>query len=143
LKMDTTRKKNLSILRNLILAGSIYFAAVAIVHQIGLKIPVFYIYFDVQSLEYQDRIISFLAFGWAVFFFSAYKLSIKNIEVVRYLIIAGTAGVIGLILNNIRTNFEVLSSNTNIWFYWIGTFALFLYLLGLIIYYKKYLEVMK
>jgi len=130
-------KKNITVLRNLILAGSIYFLAVAIVHQIGIKIPLLYIYFDVFSLEYQDRVISFLAFGWAVFFFSAYKISIKNIEIVKYLISAGTVGVLGLTLNNLRTDFSKISSNSNIWVHWVGTFALLIYLVSLIVFYKK------
>ena len=130
-------KKNITVLRNLILAGSIYFVAVAIVHQIGIKIPLLFIYFDVFSFEYQDRIISFLAFGWAVFFFSAYKISIKNIEIVKYLISAGTVGVLGLTLNNLRTDFSKISSKSNIWFHWVGTFALLIYLVSLIVFYKK------
>jgi len=129
--------KNLNILRNLILAGSIYFAVVAVVHQIGIKIPLLYIYFDVPSTEYQDRIISFLAFGWAVFFFAAYKISAKDIQIVKYLIVAGTAGVIGLVINNLRTDFTVLNLNCNIWFYWFGTFTLLIYLASLIVFYRR------
>ena len=129
--------KNLNILRNLILAGSIYFAVVAVVHQIGIKIPLLYIYFDVPSTEYQDRIISFLAFGWAVFFFAAYKISAKDIQIVKFLIVAGIAGVIGLVINNLRTDFTVLNPNCNVWIYWFGTFALFVYLMSLIVFYKR------
>ena len=129
--------KNLNILRNLILAGSIYFAVVAVVHQIGIKISLLYIYFDVPSTEYQDRIISFLAFGWAVFFFAAYKISAKDIQIVKFLIVAGTAGVIGLVINNLRTDFSKISSNSNIWFHWVGTFALLIYLVSLIVFYKR------
>ena len=111
--------------------------AVAIVHQIGIKIPFLYIYFDIPSTEYQDRIISFLAFGWAMFFFASYKILQKNIEIVKYLIIGGFGGVIGLVLNNIRTDFSAINPNNNIWFYWIGTFALLIYLVSLIMFYKK------
>lgn len=133
-------KKNLAILRNLILAGSIYFVLVSVVHQFGIKIPLLFIYFDIPSFEYQDRIISFLAFGWAVFFFSAYKISIKDIEIVKYLIAAGTAGVVGLVMNNIRTDFSKISSNINIWFYWVGTLTLLIYLVSLIVFYRRSLQ---
>jgi hypothetical protein len=52
-------------------AGAAYFALVALANGAQTKLPVLFIYFDVPSHAYQDRIIGFLAFGWSAFFATA------------------------------------------------------------------------
>ena len=47
------------------------------------KIPGLFVYFNVNSFEYQNKIISLLAFGWAAFFFLGFKLiNSKNIKLI-------------------------------------------------------------
>ena len=120
-------------LQLLLLAGAIYFFTVAIVHFLGVKIPIFYIYYDVESTIYQDRIISVLSFMFASFLYTGYKLSTKDLEIVKYIIFAGTIGVIGLALNNFLTR---ITFRTNL-IYWIEIGLLGLYIVGLAIFYQK------
>jgi hypothetical protein len=60
--------QNTIVLKWSLLAGALYFFTVACVHLVGFKVPVLYIYFDEPSSVYQNRIISFLAFGLAAYF---------------------------------------------------------------------------
>lgn len=55
-------------IRPSLLAGSAWFAAVALAHVLGVKAPGLFLFFAVPSYAYQDRIIGSLAAGWAVFF---------------------------------------------------------------------------
>ena len=48
-----------------------YFCAMSAAHFAGFKVPLLFIYFDVPSNHYQDMIISFCAFTYAVLFFTA------------------------------------------------------------------------
>ena len=73
----------------------------------------FYIYYDVESTIYQDRIISVLSFIFSVFLFSGYK--INNSELIKYILIAGFVGVIGLAFNNYLTKISFRSNSI----YWI------------------------
>jgi hypothetical protein len=75
-------------------AGSIYFTLVSIAHLLNLKIPVLFVYFDVPSFAYQNRIIGLLSLGWAMFFFLGVKL--VNRGLVRYIIFHLVSGVIGI-----------------------------------------------
>lgn len=54
--------------RALLLFCALYFLAVALAHQLGIKMPMLFVFYDVASERYQDLIISFLAFGWAMLF---------------------------------------------------------------------------
>lgn len=114
-----------------LLLGAIYFYSVALLHFIGLKIPMFFIYYDVDSTMYQDRIISILSFMFATFLFAGYKL--KEKEIVMYILFAGTVGIFGLALNNYLTR---ISFRNNI-IYWIEIGLLGLYMLVLNYFYKK------
>ena len=125
----------IKILKYSLLAGAIYFALVAIVHLIGYKVPVLFIYFNVPSYAYQDRIISFLAFGWAVFMYSAY-LNPQNKELVRANLISGIGAIIGLSSINVFTDFKSLSAEINVLYFWMETAGLIVYLLLLIYFYK-------
>ena len=128
-------KLKLRIFKYSLLAGAIYFALVSIVHFVGFKVPVLFVYFNVPSYPYQDRIISFLAFGWAVFMFSGY-LNPKNKELIREILIAGIGAIAGLTIINLSTDFHNLSSTQiNITYFWIETFGLFAFVFWLLYFY--------
>jgi len=121
-------KKNLD---TALLLGAIYFYIVALLHFIGFKIPVFFIYYNVDSTIYQDRIIAVLSFMFATFLFAGYKLN--DVRIVKYILFAGTVGVFGLGLNNFLTRIR-FRNNT---IYWIEIGLLGLYVLVLHFLYKN------
>lgn len=126
------------ILQWLLITGSVYFFLVSVVHMAGIKIPVFFIYFNVPSYGYQDKIISFLAFGWSMFLFSG-AVNVKNglLDSIKYILLAGAAGIIGLSFINISTDFKQLSQEINVSFFWLETAGLFIYLAWLLVFYIK------
>jgi hypothetical protein len=101
--------KNATVLKWLLLAGAIYFLAIAIVHMVRIKIPMLFVYYDVPSYGYQDGIISFLSFGWSVFLFATSIDPAKNTDAVRAILIAGLAAVFGLNVINHVTDFRALA----------------------------------
>ena len=121
-----------SILRTLLLAGSIYFTSVALVHFLGIKIPVLYIYYDIPSNAYQDRIISVLCFAFAIFLFAGYKIFEQNFIIVKYIVLAGFVAVLGLYVNNFISA-ENLKTNL---IYWLEITILAIYLVFLFIFMK-------
>ncbi|MBU0528814.1 hypothetical protein KKF86_03545 [bacterium] len=129
--------KNVQTLRWLLLAGSIYFFLVAIFHMIGIKIPLIFIYYNVPSNIYQDRIISFLAFGWSVFLFTAFLNPIKNRMLIQAILIAGTGAIIGLGIINMCTDFESFSNAINPTIFRLETLGLAVYLILLALFYNK------
>ena len=54
--------------RALLLICAVYFVAVSLAHQLGYKMPMLFIFYDVPTERYQDLIISFLSLGWAALF---------------------------------------------------------------------------
>lgn len=56
--------RDLKVLRGALLAGGVYFFAVAFAHLTTWKVPGLFIYFDIPPLPYQDQIIGVLALGW-------------------------------------------------------------------------------
>jgi len=89
------------ILNYSLLSGSAYFLCIALAHLISLKIPGLYIYYNVPSLAYQDRIISFLAFGWAMLFYAG----ARHPAVVRLVLIAAVVALAGLVNINLAGEF--------------------------------------
>lgn len=55
-------------------AGVAYFCCMAAAHFTGFKVPLLFVYFDVPSNHYQDMIIAFCAFTYAVLFFTAARV---------------------------------------------------------------------
>jgi len=129
--------KNIRILRWLLFAGSFYFFLVATFHMIGIKIPPLFIYYNVPSYAYQDRIIAFLTFGWSVFLFTAFLNPIKNKMLIQAILVAGVGAIIGLEIINTYTDFESFSNTINPTIFRFETLALAVYLVLLTIYYNK------
>ena len=129
--------KNLQILRLLLFAGSLYFFLVATFHMIGIKIPPLFIYYNVPSYVYQDRIISFMAFGWSIFLFTAFLSPINNKMLIQAILVAGVGAIIGLEIINMYTDFESISNTINPTIFRLETLGLAVYLVLLTIYYNK------
>ena len=130
-------KTEITILKWSLFSGGIYFILISIVHIFGIKVSGLYIYFNVPSYDYQDKIISFLAFGWGVIFIQASQDPTKYINIIRSILIAGLAAIGSLSYINLSTNFHDLSQNINVLYFWIQAGILCLYLLWLFIFYKK------
>lgn len=122
--------------------GSIYFLLVSVVHMAQVKVPVLFVYFDVPSHAYQDRIISLLAFGWALFFYLAFKMVKwgKSLWTVLQ-ITSGAYGIMAFTLINSSGELtEKLEMATTLP-YWIATAGLAVYLVWLMVWF--YLAVKK
>ncbi len=74
----------------------IYFLAVALAHQLGLKLPLLFIFYDVASERYQDLIISFLSFGWAMLFLIGFLDSELKARIQIPVLFSGTGAIAGL-----------------------------------------------
>ncbi len=127
--------KNTAILKWLLLGGAVYFLAIAIVHMVRIKIPLLFVYYDLPSYGYQDRIISFLSFGWSVFLFMASTDPMKNRDAVKAILIAGLALIFGLNVINSITDFQALSPNVRPVVFWIEVLGLSIYEAALILFY--------
>ncbi len=124
------------ILRFLLYAGAVYFLLVALLHSLGIKIPGFYVYYNVPSHAYQDRIISFLALGWSGFFLLAARKMERDL--IRFILILGLVALIALWVNTLISNFQQLDETIiRSDFYWI-LIVLFFYWLGLVFHARHY-----
>ena len=122
-------------LRILLFSGAVYFSGVAFCHAFGVKIPGFFVFYDIPSTPYQDRIISFLVFGWAVFFFTAASDPVRQRSLVRAILVAGAAAIIGLAL--IISSEEIHRAAVSIIPYWIQTGLLAVYWILLLVGYRR------
>ncbi len=124
--------KSTATLKWLLLAGAVYFLAIAVAHMLRIKLPFLFVYYDLPSYGYQDRIISFLSFGWSVFLFTASLDPVKNRDAVRAILIAGLGAVSGLhVINNV-TDFHKLFPETDPAAFQKETFVLTAYVASLI-----------
>jgi hypothetical protein len=117
------------LLRRSLFAGSAYFLAVAIAHQIGAKVPGSYVYFGLPSRRYQDCIISVLCLGWAVFLFIGFLDLQQNPTLVWGIIVSGWAAILGLVRINTLSDLRAVSAVTELTVCWIETGVLASYAL--------------
>lgn len=127
--------KNVTTLKWLLLTGATYFLAISIVHMLRIKVPLLFIYYNVPSYGYQDRIISFLSFGWSVFLFTASRDPLKNRGTVKAILIAGLGAIFGLTVINNVTDFRALSPDIDPSAFQMETLVLSAYVAALIFYY--------
>ena len=127
--------KNTVMLKWLLLIGGIYFLSVAVAHMLGVKIPLLFIYFNVPSYEYQNKIISFLSFGWAVFMFAAAYDPMNNHLAVKAILIAGIGAIFGLNIINSSTDFLALAPGIKPSVFQMETLGLSAYVAALIYFY--------
>lgn len=122
-------------LKWLLLAGAVYFLAISIAHMLRIKVPFLFVYFNVPSYDYQDRIISFLSFGWAAFLFSASADPVKNRDSVRVVLVAGMGAVLGLHVINTVTDFRALSPAVDPLVFHVEAGVLTVYVAALVFFY--------
>ena len=127
--------RSTAVLKWLLLAGAVYFLGVSVAHMAGVKVPLLFVYFSVPSHAYQDRIISFLSFGWSVFLFTAAIDPVKNRDLVKAVLIAGLAAVFGLHVINSVTDFRSLSPDAHPAAFRMETFGLSVYVGALVFFY--------
>ena len=129
-------KNKIGLMKWSLLGGGIYFMLICVVHLTGVKVPGLYIYFNIPSYDYQDKIIAFLTFGWGIFFVTAAG-DTGNLKLLRSILIVGLGAISGLIFVNLSSDFEMLSPGINTGYFWIQNFILGLYLLWLFLLYRK------
>lgn len=126
------------LLRWSLFAGAVYFFIVCAVHLFSFKIPLFNIYFSLPAHSYQNIIISFLAFGWGMFFLAGYSSAKRNeLTTTKYIIIASYAAVFGLLIINGFIDFSILKEKVVVTYFWVQTFLFLLYPTWLLILYLQ------
>ena len=95
----------------------IYFLAMSVAHFIGFKVPLLFIYYDVPSEVYQDKIISFCAFAYAMFAIATLR---ARAAVVPF-ILALVGVVVGLSLVNLSESLEDAMKTESTMIYWAQT----------------------
>jgi hypothetical protein len=98
-----------------------------------MKIPGLFIYFDVPSYAYQDRIIAFLSLGWSILFWILALDPGQNRRMLAGILVMGSAGVFGLGYINLTTDFSSLQAGLRPGVYWVETAFLAGYLILLVI----------
>lgn len=124
-----------STLKPLLFLGATYFFAAGCAHLFEFKIPGLFIYFNVPSYSYQDKIISLLAFGWAGFFYAAALNPTKNL--IKTILITGAAAIMILALIDLTTDFESLGNGIEAEWFYLETAVLFGYWSALALAYKQ------
>lgn len=121
-----------------LLSGTVYFSLVALAHLLELKIPGLFIYFDVPSTLYQDKIISLLAFGWSMFFLLGYKLADTPYRKWILLhILSGAFAMLVFVIINTSGELKMLMGAEKLYRYWLLAGLLFIYLLILLFTYLQ------
>lgn len=127
--------KYTTMLKWLLLAGAVYFLGISIAHMLRIKVPLLFLYFSLPSYGYQDRIISFLAFGWSIFLFSASLDPVKNRDAVKAILIAGIGAIFGLHVINAVTDFRSLAPDVHPAVFRLESRVLSVYVAALIFFY--------
>lgn len=91
--------------RALLFICTVYFIAVSFAHQLGLKVPMLFVFYNIPSERYQDLIISFLSFGWAMLFGIGFLDKELKARIQAPILISGTAAIFGLL----RARMEIQS----------------------------------
>ena len=125
-----------SVLKWSLLSIAAYFLAVSGAHFFEFKVPLLYIFYDLPSTLYQDKIISLMAFGWSMFFVAGYS-SVKrdSLRSVRYIVFAGIYAVLMLTFINLFTDFKQYPT-AHPWIYWLETIVLGAALIWITVLYK-------
>lgn len=121
------------ILKYSLYAGSIYFFSISVAHIIGMKVPGLFIYYNVPSHQYQDSIIAFLTFGWAVFFY----IAASNPTNVGASVVSAVAAVLGLVYINLTADFSSLADGVSLTPLWIQTAVIAAYVIWLSVFYVR------
>ena len=124
---------NEKILKICLWAGVAYFCCMSAAHFAGFKVPLLFIYYDVPSNHYQDMIISFCAFTYAVLFFTA----ARHAAAVPGALIALGGTVVGLSAVNSSASLAAMLNGAGTTAYWIQTAMIAGYLALMVILHLK------
>lgn len=108
------------LLRLLLWACAAFLAAMAAAHLAGLKMPGLFVYFDIPSEAYQDRIIAVGLFGHVGLILAA----TRDRGVLPFLLVAVWASVLGLGGINLSDDLASHLGGRSTLPYWLGTGAL-------------------
>lgn len=100
-----TNKGPKEIYRALLFMCTVYFIAVSLAHQLGFKVPMLFVFYNIPSERYQDLIISFLSFGWSMLFATGFLDKELKTRIQAPVLISGLAAICGLI----RARMEIQS----------------------------------
>ena len=110
--------------------GAVYFLAMALAHTFCRKIPGLFLYFDVPSNAYQDRVIGILAFGWSLMFFQAAHSGLPVIR--KSILVLSFVAMTMLAHINLTTDFRALALQADPRVYHVEVGILFMYWLWLL-----------
>lgn len=94
-----------------------YFLCMSVAHFLGFKVPILFVYWNVPSNHYQDMIISFCAFNYAVLFAAALQLP----QAVPYALLALAVTVLGLSAVNLSADLRQQIKGGSTAAYWAQT----------------------
>lgn len=114
---------SVKVLKYSLLAGAVYFFCISIAHVLGVKVPGLFIYYNIPSHQYQDSIISFLAFGWAAFFYTASQYP----RAVKPVLLSSIVALSGLVYINLSTDFSAIAGAVSTLPFWFQVSLLFVY----------------
>jgi hypothetical protein len=109
-----------------------YFCAMSAAHFAGFKVPLLFIYWDVPSNHYQDMIISFCAFTYAVLFFTA----ARHRAAVPGALVALAGTVVGLSAVNASSHLAAMIPGAPTTAYWAQTGMIAGLLVTLVVLYR-------
>ena len=110
-----------------------YFLAMSVAHFTGFKVPLLFIYYDVPSEVYQDKIISFCAFAYAMFAMAALRTRAAIIP----FIVAMVGVVVGLSLVNFSPSLRDVIGDASTAMYWVQTGMIGLIVVALAVLYSR------
>lgn len=99
-------EKAKKIYRTLLFICAVYFIAVSFAHQLGFKVPMLFVFYNIPSERYQDLIISFLSFGWAMLFGIGFLDKELKARIQTPILISGTIAICGLIRARMEIQFH-------------------------------------
>lgn len=101
-------------IRALLLAGAVYLCLVGTAHFVAYKVPVLYIYYDIPSTVYQDRVIGTLCYALAVLLAGFSRIVSVHPGAARYAVLSGVAILLGFGLNTLFSP-EVAHHHLSYW----------------------------
>ena len=115
-----------------LLAGVVYFCAMALAHFTSLKLPLLFVYYDVPFHAYQDKIISVAVIAYACLFYSA----AQQRSVVPAALVSLGVTVLGLCAVNVSQALQVVLDGRSTTAYWAQTVLFAGYFVWLAVLYR-------
>lgn len=106
-----------TLLKYSLYACTAYFCAMSAAHFAGFKVPVLFVYWNVPSNHYQDMIIGFCGFTYAVLVFTA----ARHRAAVPAALVALAGTVLGLSAVNLSADLARMIDGASTLAYWLQT----------------------